>query len=115
MDLIIRGATIYDGSGRPGYTGDVGVSGDRIEAVGEVAAGPAGVVALSASGFDLSIAATAMAALLAGIGWLAGVLVTQHPVLLELRRAAEAVAHTSFVRRLRERPMAPGARPEEAR
>jgi N-acyl-D-amino-acid deacylase len=37
MDLIIRGATIYDGSGGPGFSGDVGVTGDRIEAIGDLA------------------------------------------------------------------------------
>ena len=29
-DLLIRGGTIYDGSGGPPYVGDVGISGDRI-------------------------------------------------------------------------------------
>jgi N-acyl-D-amino-acid deacylase len=34
-DYVIRGATIYDGSGKPGYRGDVLIGGDRILAVGE--------------------------------------------------------------------------------
>ncbi|HEV2171120.1 MAG TPA: amidohydrolase family protein [Candidatus Binatus sp.] len=34
-DLIIRGASIYDGSGAPPFTGDVAVRGDRIVEVGE--------------------------------------------------------------------------------
>ncbi len=36
-DLIIRGGTLYDGSGRPPITGDVAIDGDRIVAVGELA------------------------------------------------------------------------------
>ena len=35
-DLIIRGGTIYDGSGAPPITGDVAIEGDRIVAVGTV-------------------------------------------------------------------------------
>ncbi|MBN8841907.1 MAG: D-aminoacylase [Sphingomonadales bacterium] len=36
-DLIIRGGTIYDGSGAPPVVGDVAIKGDRIVAVGKVA------------------------------------------------------------------------------
>nr|WP_255536241.1 D-aminoacylase [Pacificimonas pallii] len=36
-DTIIRGATIYDGSGGAGYRGDVAIRGDRIAAVGNIA------------------------------------------------------------------------------
>ena len=35
-DFVIRGATIHDGTGKPGYKGDVHVKGDRIVAVGKV-------------------------------------------------------------------------------
>src|SRR4051812_10948167 len=35
-DLILRGGTIYDGSGGKPYVGDVAVNGDRIVAVGAV-------------------------------------------------------------------------------
>ena len=35
-DLIVRDATIFDGTGGPRFTGDVGVSGDRIAAVGDL-------------------------------------------------------------------------------
>ncbi len=37
-DLIIRDATIVDGSGRPGFRGDVAVDGERIAAVGDLGA-----------------------------------------------------------------------------
>lgn len=36
-DLLIRGATVVDGTGRKAFTGDVAVRGDRVEAVGPVA------------------------------------------------------------------------------
>jgi lipopolysaccharide exporter len=56
------------------------------------AVGPLGVVALSGSGFDLSLPAAALAALLAVTGWLATLVAVQHPVLVELRQAAALVA-----------------------
>ena len=37
-DLIIRGGTVYDGSGAAGKTADVAISGDRIAAVGDLGA-----------------------------------------------------------------------------
>jgi N-acyl-D-amino-acid deacylase len=36
LDILIKGGTIIDGSGRPRYRGDVGISGDRVTAVGVV-------------------------------------------------------------------------------
>lgn len=35
-DLIIRNATVYDGSGSPGITADIAIDGDRISAVGKI-------------------------------------------------------------------------------
>jgi N-acyl-D-amino-acid deacylase len=38
-DLVIRDGTIVDGTGRPPFRGDVGVTGDRVAAVGDVDGG----------------------------------------------------------------------------
>ena len=40
-DVIIRGGTVYDGSGAPGVIGDVAIEGDRIAAVGDLGAATA--------------------------------------------------------------------------
>src|SRR5688572_5032583 len=39
LDLVIRGGTVYDGTGAAGIRADVGVRGDRIMAVGTIAEG----------------------------------------------------------------------------
>ncbi len=36
VDVVLRGGTLYDGSGDPGYVGDVAIQGDSIVAVGDV-------------------------------------------------------------------------------
>src|SRR5215213_3072912 len=38
-DILIRGATIYDGSGQAGFVGDVAIAGDKIVAVGQIRVG----------------------------------------------------------------------------
>jgi len=43
-DVLIKGTTVIDGAGGPGYTGDVGISGDRIAAIGQLAADAATVI-----------------------------------------------------------------------
>jgi N-acyl-D-amino-acid deacylase len=43
FDLLFRGATVIDGTGAPRFEADVGVRGERIAAVGDLAAGEAGV------------------------------------------------------------------------
>src|SRR5580700_11447695 len=40
-DLIIRDATVFDGAGAPRFKADVGVTGDRIVAVGDLGASSA--------------------------------------------------------------------------
>jgi len=35
-DIVIRGGTLYDGSGQPGVAGDLAIDGDRIIAIGDI-------------------------------------------------------------------------------
>jgi O-antigen/teichoic acid export membrane protein len=65
------------------------------------AAGPIGVVVLSDTGFELSLGAAVAASLLAGTGWLAAVLLTRHPVLLEIKIARDRIPAASLVQRCR--------------
>lgn len=43
-DVLLRGAVIHDGTGKPGVVGDVGIRGERIVAVGRFQAGKTGLV-----------------------------------------------------------------------
>ncbi len=52
-DLVIRGGTLYDGSGAPGLVGDLAVSGDTIVAMGELA-GARGREEIDATGMAVS-------------------------------------------------------------
>jgi len=52
-DLVIRGGTIYDGSGKDGFKGDVAVKGDRIVAVAPSVLGK-GKTEVDASGLAVS-------------------------------------------------------------
>ena len=52
-DVLIRGGTIYDGSGAPPVTGDVAIKGDSIIAVGSV---PAGSAATTVDAAGLAVA-----------------------------------------------------------
>jgi len=51
-DLVIRGGTIYDGSGRPGQHGDVAIIGDSVVAVGRIR--EVGKLELDASGMAIA-------------------------------------------------------------
>lgn len=53
LDLVIRGGTVVDGSGRPGFVADVGVRGDAVEAVGDLSRAEAGRV-IDAAGLTVA-------------------------------------------------------------
>jgi hypothetical protein len=79
------------------------------------AVGPLCVVAQSDQGFALSLLATVMAVALAAAGWLAGVLVFRHPVLLEFRRVVDELPEVPLLRQLLERAVVRSPRAGEAR
>jgi N-acyl-D-aspartate/D-glutamate deacylase len=53
FDIVIRGGTVYDGSGNPGRRADVGIRGDRIAAVGNLS-GAAAKSVVDASGLAVA-------------------------------------------------------------
>ena len=53
LDVIIRNGTIYDGSGAPGYLGDVAIADDRIVELGVVDAAP-GTPEIDATGLAVA-------------------------------------------------------------
>ncbi len=52
-DVLVRGGAIYDGSGKPPRRGEVGIRGDRIAAVGDLA-GAKGKVVVDARGLAVA-------------------------------------------------------------
>jgi N-acyl-D-amino-acid deacylase len=53
FDVVIRGGTVYDGSGNPGRRTDVGIRGDRVAAVGDLASARA-TQAIDAAGMAVA-------------------------------------------------------------
>ncbi len=76
--------------------------------------GPLCVVALSDQGLALSLPAIGLAVALAAVGWLTGVLMVRHPILLELNRVVDELPELPLVRQLRERLVVEGSRAGEA-
>jgi len=52
-DVVLRGGTIYDGSGDPPYVGDVAIDGDTIAAIGDIA-GAKGRMELDVTGMAVA-------------------------------------------------------------
>jgi N-acyl-D-amino-acid deacylase len=53
FDVVIRGGTVYDGTGAPGRRADVGIRGDRIASVGDLA-GAAATTVVDAAGLAVA-------------------------------------------------------------
>jgi N-acyl-D-amino-acid deacylase len=53
FDVVVRGGTVYDGTGEPGRRVDVGLRGDRIAAVGDLT-GASATAAVNASGLAVA-------------------------------------------------------------
>ena len=53
FDVVIRGGTVYDGTGAPGRRADIGLRGDRIAAIGDLASLPASA-GIDASGLAVA-------------------------------------------------------------
>jgi hypothetical protein len=55
------------------------------------AAGPIAIVVITGLSFDLTVIEASVAALLAAVGWILGIWLSQHQVLTELRQITDAV------------------------
>src|SRR6266496_203631 len=44
FDIIIKGGTVYDGTGRPPVKADVGIKGDRVASIGNLSRAPASTI-----------------------------------------------------------------------
>lgn len=53
FDVVIRGGTVYDGSGKPGMVTDVGINADTIAAIGDLAKAT-GKIVINAEGLAVS-------------------------------------------------------------
>lgn len=53
FDLVLSGGTVVDGTGVPGYRADVGVSGETIAAIGDLARAEARLV-IDATGLTVA-------------------------------------------------------------
>jgi O-antigen/teichoic acid export membrane protein len=69
-------------------------------------AGPITVIGMSDAGSDLSISATSLVILVAAVGWLGGILLTRHQILVELTHIRAGLSE-AFRLRLRKRLIAP--------
>ena len=53
LDVVVRGGTVYDGTGAPGRRADVGIRGDQIAAIGDLSSIPA-TTAIDATGLAVA-------------------------------------------------------------
>ena len=78
-DTIIRGGTVYDGSGSPGVVADVAISGDRVAAIGDLS-GDTAAREIDASGQAVSPGFINM------LSWAVGSLVTDGRALSDIKQ-----------------------------
>jgi O-antigen/teichoic acid export membrane protein len=79
---------------------DIGAALWRSLAVaGMSASGPAAVIGLAGFRVDLSLGDTLIAIVLAGVGWLGGLLLTGHPLIEEIRKTAAGLGLTRLIPR----------------
>ncbi|MFW6085159.1 MAG: hypothetical protein ACODAA_08095, partial [Gemmatimonadota bacterium] len=53
-DVVIRGGTVYDGTGAPGVLADLAIAGDTIAAVGDLPPEASGEIEIDATGLALA-------------------------------------------------------------